>query len=91
MVNRMRHTRGHTRNRRSHHALTSPRLSRDSQTGSFHLRHRVDMTTGMYRGRKVLEVTRGNLPASGGDSVESGTKQARTTKAGATKVKKEAK
>lgn len=54
---RMRHTKGHTGNRRSHHALKAPRITQDTKTGSFHLRHRVDVKTGMYRGRKVLEPT----------------------------------
>lgn len=50
----MRHTKGHTGNRRSHHALKGPRLTLDKETNSYHLRHRVDMSTGMYRGKKVL-------------------------------------
>lgn len=54
---RMRHTKGHTGNRRSHHALKGPRISRDTTTDSFHLRHRVDMKTGMYRGKKIFEPT----------------------------------
>lgn len=53
----MRHTRSHTANRRSHHALKSPKFSVDPTTGTAHLRHRVCLTTGMYRGRKVLDVT----------------------------------
>lgn len=57
MVNHMRHTRSHTANRRSHHALKSPKFSVDTSTGIAHLRHRVCLTTGMYRGRKVLDVT----------------------------------
>ncbi|MDZ7726366.1 MAG: 50S ribosomal protein L32 [Candidatus Campbellbacteria bacterium] len=52
---RMRHTKGHTGNRRAHHGLKEPRLTRDTETNSYHLRHRVDMKTGMYRGRKVFE------------------------------------
>lgn len=54
---RMRHTKGHTGNRRSHHALKGPRISRDTTTNSFHLRHRVDMKTGMYRGKKIFDPT----------------------------------
>lgn len=53
----MRATRAHRDNRRSHHALDGVRLSTDSKTGSVHVRHRVDMATGTYRGRKVLDVT----------------------------------
>lgn len=54
---RMRHTKGHTGNRRSHHALKGPRITRDTTTGSFHLRHRVDMKTGVYRGKKLFDPT----------------------------------
>lgn len=48
----MRHTRAHTANRRSHHALTAPALSTDS-SGAIHLRHRATRD-GMYKGRSVL-------------------------------------
>jgi ribosomal protein L32 len=58
MVIRMRHTRGHTGNRRSHHALKDIKTVTDKETGSVHLRHRVDMTTGMYKGKKVIDVTK---------------------------------
>ncbi|MBX4206325.1 50S ribosomal protein L32 [Candidatus Parcubacteria bacterium] len=56
MVVRMRHTRSHTRNRRSHHALAKPALSKD-ESGNPHLRHRMSATTGSYRGRKVVDLT----------------------------------
>jgi large subunit ribosomal protein L32 len=56
MVIRMRHTRGHTGNRRSHHKVTKAPVSVDTKTGSTHLRHRVDLKTGMYRGKKVIDV-----------------------------------
>lgn len=56
MVVRMRHTRSHTKNRRSHHALTSPALSKD-ESGNAHLRHRISKVTGSYRGRKVIDMT----------------------------------
>jgi len=51
MTVRMRHTRSHTKNRRSHHALAKPALSKD-ESGTFHLRHRAG-AGGTYRGRKV--------------------------------------
>ncbi|MBP6904741.1 MAG: 50S ribosomal protein L32 [Candidatus Pacebacteria bacterium] len=51
MVVRMRHTRAHTANRRSHHALKAPALSTD-KTGTVHLRHRASID-GMYKGRQV--------------------------------------
>lgn len=53
----MRHTRAHTRNRRSHHALSAPALTVDKEAG-IHLRHRVSPETGMYRGRQVIDVTK---------------------------------
>lgn len=55
MVVRMRHTRGHTRNRRSHHALKNPAVVKDP-AGNPYLRHRLSPVTGMYRGRKVLDM-----------------------------------
>jgi ribosomal protein L32 len=56
MVVRMRHTRSHTKNRRSHHALGKPTLAKDEQ-GKAHLRHRLSNATGSYRGRKVIDLT----------------------------------
>lgn len=56
MVVRMRHTRSHTKNRRSHHALSKPALSKD-ESGNIHLRHRLSKATGMYRGKKVIDLT----------------------------------
>ncbi|MFA6397742.1 MAG: 50S ribosomal protein L32 [Candidatus Paceibacterota bacterium] len=56
MVVRMRHTRSHTANRRSHHALKSQGISIDKETGVAHLRHRVSLVTGKYRGRQVIDV-----------------------------------
>ena len=55
MVVRMRSTRSHTGNRRSHHALEKPALSKD-KAGNFHLRHRLSDATGTYRGRKVIDL-----------------------------------
>lgn len=56
MVVRMRANRSHTGNRRSHHALTGPRISVDSKTGIPHQRHRVCLETGNYRGMQILDV-----------------------------------
>lgn len=50
---RMRHTRGHTGNRRSHHALEAANIVVDKESGAFRLPHRIDETTGMYRGRQI--------------------------------------
>ena len=56
MTVRMRHTHGHTRNRRSHHALTMPRLSKCVKCGALHLRHRMCVVCGTYKGREVIDV-----------------------------------
>lgn len=52
MVVRMRHTRAHTANRRSHHALKELALSKD-QDGTVRIRHRASLD-GMYKGRAVI-------------------------------------
>lgn len=56
MVIRMRHTRAHTANRRSHHALTGNTITVDKETGAPALRHRVSRATGKYRGKQVLNL-----------------------------------
>ncbi len=55
MVVRMRHTRAHTANRRSHHALSSPTLV-VCECGSKRLKHRACLSCGRYRGRVILDV-----------------------------------
>lgn len=49
----MRHTRGHTNNRRSHHALEATNVVKDKESGNMRLPHRLDETTGMYRGKQI--------------------------------------
>ncbi len=56
MVVRMRSTRGHTGNRRSHHALKEPRLSTCENCSAKHLRHRACPNCGHYRGRMVVDI-----------------------------------
>lgn len=41
--------------RRSHHALTPTNWVEDSHTGEPVRRHHVDLKTGMYKGRQVIE------------------------------------
>jgi len=53
---RMRHTKAHTANRRSHHALSEPAVSNDAKDGA-HLRHRVSPITGKYKGEQVLNAS----------------------------------
>lgn len=49
----MRHTRGHTNNRRSHHALSAKTTVKDKESGNIRLPHRLDEATGMYRGKQI--------------------------------------
>jgi len=55
MTVRMRHTKGHTRNRRAHHALKSPRLSTCAKCGASRPRHTMCESCGTYRGRSVVD------------------------------------
>ncbi len=56
MVVRMRHTRAHTKNRRSHHRAPETSIVVDKETNVPHMRHRICLETGMYKGRQVLTV-----------------------------------
>jgi large subunit ribosomal protein L32 len=51
---RMRHTSSHTKNRRSHHALVGTNIVTDKESGALRLPHRLDETTGMYRGKQIV-------------------------------------
>lgn len=51
---RMRHTSGHTRNRRAHHKLAKP-AAVTLKSGAITLKHHADMTTGTYRGKKLFD------------------------------------
>jgi len=55
---RMRHTRSHTKNRRSHHSLKEPRFSKCSKCEGSHLRHRACLECGSYRGHEVIDVSK---------------------------------
>lgn len=50
----MRHTRSHTKNRRSHHALVEGAIVKDKESGNLRLPHRLDEATGMYRGKLIV-------------------------------------
>jgi hypothetical protein len=51
----MRHTRSHTKNRRSHHALKGARVS-TTEAGVKHPRHKALLDGTPYRGRSVTKV-----------------------------------
>ena len=56
MVIRMRHTRAHTANRRSHHALKAPTLATCTNCGSHHRPHHMCQDCGFYKGRVVIDM-----------------------------------
>lgn len=58
MVIRMRHTRSHTGNRRSHHALKAKVFTKCSNCSQSKETHVVCKNCGFYRGRKVLDVVK---------------------------------
>lgn len=51
-----RHSKSRTRQRRAHDALKVPQFYLDKETGEAKVPHRVDMETGTYKGRQILEV-----------------------------------
>ncbi|MEI6480449.1 MAG: 50S ribosomal protein L32 [bacterium] len=57
MVIRMRHTRAHTGNRRSHHALTAANPSLCKECGHPRLPHTACANCGTYKGKTVINVS----------------------------------
>jgi|TARA_B110000914_G_scaffold213258_1_gene215012 large subunit ribosomal protein L32 len=41
--------------RRSHHKLVSVNVVEDKKSGEFRLSHHIDLKTGMYNGKQVLD------------------------------------
>jgi len=56
MTIRMRHTRGHTRNRRAHHGLKESGLVKCEKCGELKIPHTVCQNCGTYKNRPVIDV-----------------------------------
>lgn len=69
MVIRMRHTRAHTANRRSHHALKANAVTTDKETGVAHLRHRASKD-GVYKGKQVIKPVEKKAPTKAKKAVK---------------------
>jgi large subunit ribosomal protein L32 len=52
----MRHTKSHTANRRSHHALKSTSFAKCENCKDLKRRHTVCSACGFYRGMKVIDL-----------------------------------
>ena len=51
-----RHSHARTRTRRAHDALKTPQFYVDKDTGEAKLPHRIDLKTGKYKGRQIIDV-----------------------------------
>ena len=51
-----RHSHARTRTRRAHDALKAPQFYLDKDSGEAKVPHRIDAKTGMYKGRKIIDV-----------------------------------
>ncbi len=58
MVVRMRHTKSHTKNRRSHHALVKTSFAKCENCSALKKRHTVCKSCGTYRGMKVVDLVK---------------------------------
>ena len=41
--------------RRSHHKIVSSNVVEDKKTGEYRLSHHIDLKTGLYNGKKILD------------------------------------
>ena len=44
------------RMRRSHHKLSNTNVSEDKKSGEYKLSHHIDLKTGFYKGKKILDI-----------------------------------
>ena len=58
MVVRMRHTRAHTANRRSHHALKARGFAYCENCKAAKISHAACRACGFYRGKKVIDLVK---------------------------------
>jgi large subunit ribosomal protein L32 len=58
MVVRMRHTKSHTKNRRSHHALVATSFTKCENCGADKRRHTVCKNCGFYGTKKVIDLVK---------------------------------
>ena len=58
MVVRMRSTKSHTKNRRSHHALKNSIFAKCDNCGVLKKGHTVCAACGFYRGKKILDLVK---------------------------------
>ena len=42
--------------RRSHHRLSSKNILEDKKSGEYKLSHHIDLKTGYYNGKKILDI-----------------------------------
>ncbi len=42
--------------RRSHHKINSPNVVEDKKSGEYRLSHHIDLKTGFYNGKKILDI-----------------------------------
>ena len=42
--------------RRSHHALTKVNIIEDKKSGEYKLSHHIDLKSGFYNGKKILDI-----------------------------------
>ena len=42
--------------RRSHHGVTKVNVIEDKKTGEYRISHHIDLKTGFYNGKKILDI-----------------------------------
>ena len=42
--------------RRSHHKITNVNIIEDKKTGEYRVSHHIDLKTGFYNGKKILDI-----------------------------------